>query len=189
MAKVVRISLSGMNRKTWTEEQLIEAVKKSTSVSGAMTELGLKTGGGAHRNIKQHIARLGLDTKHFTGQAWNKGMTGISANIRPVEDYLTFHGEVEIASHNLKMRLLKEGMLERKCYSCGLIDWMGKPIPIQLEHIDGDHYNNLIENLIILCPNCHAQTDTYCGKNKGRVAQSAGGGSLKMSTVGVRISS
>lgn len=67
---------------------------------------------------------------------------------------------------NLKRRLYKEKLLEEKCYECGLgNNWNGKSITLQLEHIDGDHHNNELSNLKILCPNCHSQTSTFCGKN------------------------
>src|SRR5579884_2106017 len=55
-----------------------------------------------------------------------------------------------------------------RCENCGLSEWMGQPIPITMEHIDGNSDNNVDSNLKLLCPNCHAQTPTFAGKNKGR---------------------
>lgn len=70
-------------------------------------------------------------------------------------------------TNRLKKRLIKEGIKEDKCESCGLVDiWNGKPITLQLDHINGINYDHRLENLQILCPNCHSQTDTYCGRNK-----------------------
>jgi 5-methylcytosine-specific restriction endonuclease McrA len=66
----------------------------------------------------------------------------------------------------LKNRLLKENILKNECISCGLTDWQGKEISLHLDHIDGDNHNHKLENLRLLCPNCHSQTDTWCGKNK-----------------------
>ena len=61
----------------------------------------------------------------------------------------------------------KEKIKERKCESCGLTEWKGEEIPLELHHIDGNHFNNDLDNLQLLCPNCHSLTDTYCGrKNK-----------------------
>lgn len=57
-------------------------------------------------------------------------------------------------------------MLESYCYECKLTEWCGKNIPLELDHIDGSHNNNSLDNLRLLCPNCHAQTETYRGKNK-----------------------
>lgn len=71
---------------------------------------------------------------------------------------------------NGKNQLLKLYLIEKngyKCFICGLTEWMGKPIPLQLDHKDGDSDNDDVENIRNVCPNCHAQTPTYCGKNKG----------------------
>jgi hypothetical protein len=65
----------------------------------------------------------------------------------------------------LKQRLIKEKEFEYKCYNCNLTEWVGKPIPLELEHKNGIHTDNRIENLTFLCCNCHALTDTYKGKN------------------------
>lgn len=68
-------------------------------------------------------------------------------------------------THRLKNRLFEVGLKENKCECCGLTNWNGKDISLQIHHIDGDRTNNTIENLQILCPNCHSQTDTYAAKN------------------------
>lgn len=57
---------------------------------------------------------------------------------------------------------------ERKCEVCGITEWMGKPSPLELDHLDGDASNNQLNNLRLICPNCHAQTETYKNRNKGR---------------------
>jgi Zn finger protein HypA/HybF involved in hydrogenase expression len=66
----------------------------------------------------------------------------------------------------LKKRILKAGLIEYKCSCCGITEWNGKPIVLQLHHINGDNRDNRKENLTFLCPNCHSQTDSFCGKNK-----------------------
>lgn len=66
----------------------------------------------------------------------------------------------------LKKRILKEKVLENKCNICGITEWNKKEISLQLDHIDGNGHNHRLENLRLICPNCHSQTDTYCGKNK-----------------------
>lgn len=71
-----------------------------------------------------------------------------------------------MSSHRIKNNLIKNGIKEHKCEKCNLTEWNGVSIPIELHHVDGDHSNNNENNLMILCPNCHAQTDTYKSRNK-----------------------
>lgn len=73
-----------------------------------------------------------------------------------------------IKSAKLKGKLFRDGLKEKKCECCGIEEWNGLPAPLELDHIDGDHYNNELSNLRILCPNCHAQTDTHSGKNRSK---------------------
>jgi len=84
---------------------------------------------------------------------------------RPIQDYLT--NKVPMQSDKLKVRLLNEGVLENKCHICKNKGWQGKKIPLELDHIDGDHGNNRVKNLRLVCPNCHAQTSTYRVKKQG----------------------
>ncbi len=66
----------------------------------------------------------------------------------------------------LRNRLISEGIKTNKCEICDISEWNGKVLNMQLDHIDGDSHNHLLSNLRLICPNCHSQTDTYCGKNK-----------------------
>ncbi len=70
--------------------------------------------------------------------------------------------------YHLKMRLLREGLKPERCEGCGLTEWQGRPLSFELHHINGDGHDNRIENLQLLCPNCHSQTDTWGGRNKAR---------------------
>ena len=72
----------------------------------------------------------------------------------------------EFQTFKLKNRLLKEGLKENKCEICNITEWLGNPLNMQLDHVDGNSHNHSLSNLRMICPNCHAQTDTYCGKNK-----------------------
>ena len=146
-----------MANRTWTDDDLRREVKGAISLQQVIRGLGLKSSGNAYRILYKRIKELDLDISHFKGQRWQEGIA--PGNKRSIEDYL--NNKFSIGSHALKLRLLAEGYFEHKCYSCGLSEWMGKPIPIELEHIDGQHDNNELSNLTILCPNCHAQTDTY----------------------------
>lgn len=146
-------------------DQIKEAIKTSLSIRQTLIKLNLNSkGGGGYRVLYKFIAEQNIDTSHFTGQLWSKGKTLPSK--RPLEDYL--NNIQPIKSHDLKKRLLKDKLLLHECSSCKLSTWLDKPIPIELDHIDGDHMNNNLSNLRILCPNCHALTDTHAGKNKGK---------------------
>ena len=72
-----------------------------------------------------------------------------------------------VSSHKLRMKLLRDGVKKHQCDICKQTEWMSNPIPLELDHIDGNRYNNDMSNLRVLCPNCHAQTETYSGKNVG----------------------
>lgn len=71
----------------------------------------------------------------------------------------------EYQTNKLRRRLLKEGYKQHKCECCGLTEWNGEPIPLELHHIDGNSHNHLLSNLVLLCLNCHAQTETFRSKN------------------------
>lgn len=149
-----------MKTKTWKECDLIEAVKSSTSVSQVVIKLGLSMAGGSHSSIKEYIKKLNLDTSHFKGRGWNK--QNYSKTLKEILVENSDHYD----SYSLKNRLFKSNLLENICYECGLLDkWNNKPINLHLDHINGIKTDNRIENLRILCPNCHSQTNTYSGKN------------------------
>jgi len=67
-------------------------------------------------------------------------------------------------SHRLRLRILEDGVREHRCEQCENTEWMGEPIPLELHHIDGNHNNNDLSNIQLLCPNCHAQTDNFSNK-------------------------
>lgn len=146
-----------------SDDQYCEAIRKSRSIAGALRLLGVVPEGGNYRVLQRAIKRLDLDTSHFTGQSWSRGAT-VPNRVRPIEDYLS--NKYPIQSHRLRLRLISEGILERRCSSCKLDTWMNQPIPLELDHKDGNHQNNSLDNLRLLCPNCHSLTPTFRGKNK-----------------------
>ena len=149
-------------KRKYTDGQFIDAVRASTSYRQILSQLGLKAAGGNYAALKHRINELGLDTSHLSGQPWNKGL--VRGPQLPIEDYL--NNKRSIQSYKLKNRLLKAGIFKHRCYNCGLTSWKGQPIPLELEHKNGDHQDNFLDNLTLLCPNCHALTTTYRGKNK-----------------------
>ena len=155
-----------MTRRRWTEDQLIEAVAQNTTVAGVVRQLRLIAAGGNYRSVNRVIAQLGLDTSHFKGQGWSRGLRLDQGPRRPLADVLT--ADSPYLSNTLKRRLLKAGLKSPNCEGCGRSTWNGLPIPLELDHVNGVHDDNRLENLRLLCPNCHAQTPTYRGRNIGK---------------------
>jgi hypothetical protein len=147
----------------YSEIQFKEAVESSTSIRQVLSKLGLKEAGGNYSHVKRRIQKFNLSlAEGANGQGWSKGKT--LGPKRPIEWYLTENSHHQ--SHRLKQRLISEGIKQHKCECCGITEWRGQPTPIELDHINGNNEDNRLENLRLLCPNCHAQTDTYRGKNK-----------------------
>lgn len=159
-----------MNKsKKYTDQDVVNAVRESYSYRAVLIALKLAPVGGNYACIKRKVEKLGCDTRHFTGQLWSKGQT--IGHRKELSFYLVKNGDGRISSYALKNRLIKEGLKKHICENteCNLTSWLGRKVPLELDHINGDRYDNRIENLRLLCPNCHALTPTYRGKNKGRV--------------------
>lgn len=152
-----------MSCKNYTIEQVKEAIKNSVSWRDAIFKIGLNgDAGGNSVTIKKIADENNFDYSHFKGSAWAKGKIRKSS-ITPLSDLLVM-GRI-IKSSSIKDRIIKEGLLKNECCFCGLKnEWNGKKLILQLDHKDGNRSNNLLENLRLLCPNCHSQTKTYCRK-------------------------
>jgi len=140
----------------WTKEKIEIAVKNNYCYADVLRELGISTRGKNSEILKSKIKEYNLDISHFTFVSKNKGKT----KRKNVKEYLVKGSNIK--TFKLKEKLFREGLKENKCEICGCSEWLGKPINCQLHHIDGDETNNTLENLQILCPNCHSQTDNYC---------------------------
>ena len=164
-AEHLRSSGRAQGLRSCGNEELIDAAKSSRSYAEVFRKLGIKQGGGTQAALTKRVEQLGLDLSHFLGQAWRRGSTVPVIPARPIEEPLVT-GRF-IRTHHLKTRLIAEGLKDAKCEVCGLDQWNGESIPLELDHITGRREDNRLKNLRLLCPNCHAQTDTYRGRNIG----------------------
>jgi len=155
-----------MNRK-YTKEFLEPIVRECGSVRQVLQKLGLKEAGGNYENIKTRIKMFDIDTSHFHGMTWSKGKTWlkqVDLSDKLVE-HSTYSSGLPRSSFKLKNQLLKLGYKEHICEKCLGTEWVGEKIPLELHHINGNRFDNRIENIQFLCPNCHALTDNYRAKN------------------------
>jgi hypothetical protein len=155
---------SRRGRRSWTVEQLEAAVTDERSLAGVPRRLGLRAAGGNYVHVTSFIRSRGLSTQHFTGSAHLRGRKNPHPWRTPIERVLV--AGLLFQSSHLRKRLLAEGLLPAQCATCGGTQWRGHRIPLELDHIDGDRYNNNLTNLRVLCPNCHALTPTYRGRYK-----------------------
>jgi hypothetical protein len=154
----------------YSDADLEAAVKASSSIAGVMRLLGIRLAGGSHAHISRRIKRLGLDTSHFLGQASNRGRPARN-RLRPI-DVLVVHPE---GSSRVKPHLLRRVMAEAGraflCAACGMgREWMGRPIQLHVDHINGNFLDCRLSNLRFLCPNCHSQTANFAGRARWGVA-------------------
>ena len=147
-----------------SDGEFIELVNNSSCISDILRTLGYSTNGNSWGNkiVKERMEKLGLKFNKINKYYFNKNNTPL-----PLEKVLTKDSEYNRTK--LKERLVKEGLKEYKCECCGITEWNGKPLALQLHHINGIHNDNRLENLQLLCPNCHSYTDTYRAKNKKKI--------------------
>ncbi|MCX5369631.1 HNH endonuclease [Streptomyces sp. NBC_00103] len=147
-----------------SEALLREVVAESSSIKEVVRRLGINPVGGNHAHISRRITTLGIDTSHFTVR--RGGPKGSRGN--PLT--LGSPGTGRIPGSRLRRQLVRRG-IEEVCTTCGTgPEWNGKPLRLEVDHINGDWWDNRPENLQLLCPNCHAVTDTYRGRKRRTIA-------------------
>ncbi len=144
----------------YEENEFIATCNESATMSEAAVKIGI------HFNTLVRIA------KKLNCYNPNQGRKGLKRDESEDEAIRIKLKDILLGKHptyntfRLKLRLFKEGLKTNKCEVCSTHEWNGKPLNCELDHIDGNRTNHKLENLQILCPNCHSQTATFRGKKR-----------------------
>lgn len=150
-------------KRSWTIDQLKSVVAESTSYWQVIEKLGLIPAGGNYAQLKKYVLEHKVDTAHFTGKVWNKGLRGIGKPRITLAEILVQNSSFQ--SYKLKARLFKAGLKPQHCEQCRWAEVTSDGyLPLELDHINGDRTDNRLENLRVLCPNCHSLTPHHRGR-------------------------
>ena len=143
------------------EDFYIKLIKESCSYCEVCRKANIVPTSGNYQTLKNVVKNNNIDISHFKRQGGKKG-------VKPYTLDEVLNNKRQINSHRLGKMLIKYGLKERKCENpeCGLTEWHGKPINVVPHHINGNHNDNRLENIIFLCHNCHSYTENFSGKNQ-----------------------
>lgn len=133
-------------------EQILEWIEQGQSKAFICKQFHCKP-----ETLNSYLEKMGI---YYEG---NQGGKGIKVDNKYMDAITYANKESGVKSHILKQKLIRDGIKEHRCERCGLTTWNNQPIPLELHHKDGDHYNNNLDNLEILCPNCHSQENNNSG--------------------------
>jgi 5-methylcytosine-specific restriction endonuclease McrA len=153
-----------------SQDEYQRAVAETFSAAAALRVLGLRPAGGNYATLHSRIREHMISIAHWTGQGHLRGKTNAHVPSIPLEQILVKRSRYRGSTSLLKSRLVRAGLLRYCCARCGMSQWMESVLALHLDHVNGDRTDNRLENLRLLCPNCHSQTPTYCGRNRGRAS-------------------
>lgn len=137
------------------KEEILKWIEENQSKAFISRELNCK-----QDTLNRYLKEWGVD---YSGNQSGKGISKPNNKNMPLLQYLAESKDIQ--TNKVRRKLLEEGYKQYRCECCGNNEWLGQPIPLEVHHIDGNRNNNTIENFQLLCPNCHAFTDSYRGKN------------------------
>lgn len=146
-------------------EAVTNAIRTSITRKETIEKLSRSPTTAQYRRLKRFESSYNIDVSHFTPN-YSSARVNATVQNRQYSTSDIFCKNSPANSSTVKRRIKRESLIEFKCRDCGLTGmWNDKPLVLQLEHIDGDNTNQELINLCYLCPNCHSQTDTFCGRN------------------------
>ena len=149
-----------------SQKEFEDIVNSSNSIGEALSRFGLRNAGGNHLTFKERAQFLKVDLTCLYERTRARQIEKLKNGMQVLKPEDLFVNGKNRNGSTLKNAILRLGLLENKCSICGILPvWNGKPFSMQLDHKNGDRFDNRLENLRLLCPICHAQTDTFCGKN------------------------
>ena len=157
-----------MGKNIISKEQAEEIVRNCYSIADFCRVLGWQPRGNSYRIFHRYVKDYNLDISHFQQNKICEGNFNMKGKKYSLNEYLKSNS---IRSKVLIKKLIEENVKERKCERCNNTEWEGELIPLEVHHIDGNHFNNSLDNIQLLCPNCHFLTENFRGRQNKKNKQ------------------